>query len=64
MFFDVNVPFTHVYTPPNICQYPPNFKFLEISLALELMWFTSLSQMIESIYLKSYEMVGYVFRSL
>jgi len=32
LFFDVNLRFAHVYTPPNICRYPPNFKFLEITL--------------------------------
>jgi len=33
MLLNVNLRFPHVYTlPPNICLYPPNFKFLEITL--------------------------------
>jgi len=33
IFFNVNLGFEHVYTPPpNICQYPTNLKFLEITL--------------------------------
>jgi len=33
MFFNVNLRFAHVYTPPpNICLYPPTLKFLEITL--------------------------------
>jgi len=32
MFFNVNLGFANVYTPRNICLYPPNFKFLEITL--------------------------------
>jgi len=35
MFFNVNLHFSHVYTSPNICLYPPNFKFLEITLSLQ-----------------------------
>jgi len=30
--FNVNLRFAHVYNTPNICLYPPNFKFLEITL--------------------------------
>jgi len=33
MFFDVNLRFAHAYTAPNIRLYPPNFKFLELTLA-------------------------------
>jgi len=33
MCFNVNLSFEHVYTPSNICPYPPlYFKFLEITL--------------------------------
>jgi len=32
MFSNINLPFAHIYTPPNILLYPPNFKFLEITL--------------------------------
>jgi len=36
-FFYVNLHFTYVYTP-NIFLYPLNFKFLEITLLMELAW--------------------------
>jgi len=35
MFFNVNLLSKHVYTPRQMCVYPPNFKFLEITLTTD-----------------------------
>jgi len=38
IFCNVNLRFPHVYTPSNICPYPPDFKFLEITLPVRNPW--------------------------